>query len=54
MNPLEPQFFFTNSTSSEIFTSSPTAIPPVSSSWFQVSPKSLRLMRVVAAKPARS
>ena len=31
-----------SSTSTEIFTSLPTRTPPVSSAWFQVSPKSVR------------
>src|SRR5258707_15739497 len=39
---------FTNSTSSVMVTSSPTRIPPVSSAVFQVKPKSLRLIFVVA------
>ncbi len=38
---------FMNSTSSEV-TSSPTTMPPVSSTAFQVKPKSLRLIFVVA------
>ena len=39
---------FTNSTSSVMVTSSPTRMPPVSSAAFQVRPKSLRLILVVA------
>src|SRR6266699_4796947 len=39
---------FTNCTSSVMVTSSPTRMPPVSSVAFQVKPKSLRLIFVVA------
>src|SRR6266853_3874483 len=39
---------FMNSTSSVMVTSSPTRMPPVSSAAFQVRPKSLRLILVVA------
>src|SRR5437773_202275 len=44
---------FVASTSIVIVTSSPTATPPASSAWFQVRPKSLRLIFVVACAPAR-
>src|ERR1041384_2434165 len=43
----------TNSTSKDIATSSPTNIPPASSTLFQFRPKSLRLTRVVAERPIR-
>jgi hypothetical protein len=42
-----------NSASMVIFTSSPTRTPPASRAAFQVSPKSLREILVVAVKPAR-
>src|ERR1043165_6857641 len=42
-----------NSTSKDIATSSPTNIPPASSTLFQFRPKSLRLTRVVAERPIR-
>src|SRR5208337_799406 len=42
-----------NCTSSVIVTSSPTRMPPVSSAAFHVSPKSLRLIFVVAESPIR-
>src|SRR5882762_7988873 len=44
---------FTNSTSSVMVTSSPTRMPPVSSAVFQVRPKSLRLIFVVADTATR-
>src|SRR6266849_3859398 len=44
---------FTNWTSSVMVTSSPTRIPPVSSAAFQVRPKSLRSIFVVAVNPTR-
>src|SRR5262249_42982969 len=43
-----------NWTSRVMVTSSPTRIPPVSSAAFQVRPKSLRLILVVAANPTRT
>src|SRR5579872_5243582 len=43
----------TNSTSTLMVTSSPTMIPPVSRVAFQVRPKSLRLIFVVAEAPMR-
>src|SRR6266567_730169 len=42
-----------NSTSSVMFTSSPTSTPPVSRAEFQVRPKSFRLILVVAESPMR-
>src|SRR5437588_11760380 len=44
---------FTNSTSRVMVTSSPTRMPPVSSAAFQVKPKSLRLILVVADTATR-
>ena len=44
---------FTNSKSIVIEISSPTITPPLSSKPFQVNPKSLRLIRVVAESPMR-
>src|SRR5712692_7313442 len=44
---------FTNCASSVMVTSSPTRMPPVSSAEFQVRPKSLRLIFVVADRPTR-
>src|SRR5271154_2008199 len=45
-------YFLIASTSIEIATSSPTTTPPVSSALFQVRPKSLRLIFVLAEAPA--
>ena len=44
---------FTNCTSSVMVTSSPTRMPPVSRAAFQVRPKSLRLIFVVAETATR-
>src|SRR5271156_70396 len=48
-----PYACFTNCRSRAMLTSSLTINPPASSAAFQVSPKSLRLIFVVAAKPMR-
>src|ERR1700745_3162081 len=51
--PAHDHWAFTNSTSRVMVTSSLTRMPPVSSAAFQVSPKSLRLILVVADTATR-